>query len=377
MPAWKFTDDYGTQYPALNSSILSLLVFSEHTIAGTNFTGTLDVAASGAAMATIGAIVNLTSIGITGTVTNENNILNVTLTTPDHAPFIAGISSKIPLIGPSVTRDAWIEFETLTATADDPDEGPQLDAIVLHLVLNIGNQPLSVTTQVPMNGGFFTITGDFSNIGITLDDLNFLMGGKGPNQWFPGSELGPYYRNQPALSILRMSLTAFVNLKPFSVQMSSVTVVIGITGIPLMDQALYLNPLAVWVTVTEPVSDPQASWGIEGAIVLCNYADRGNYKSPDFSFEFVLGLTDFTISGQLENPSNKSINVMLQDLLGQGTSVGLGNNLTVNAFTFDAEADKTTGTIAAFSTEIALSGGFGLFPSFDIERFSMALTYSG
>lgn len=322
MADWKFTDDYGTQYPALTGSMLNLVVFSDHTITGNNFTGTLDVAASGAAMSTIAAIVGLSSIAITGTVTNQNNTLTITLTTPDHAPFISGISSNIPLIGPSVTQDAWMEINTLTATTDNPDEGPQVDAIILNLVLTVGGQPLSLTTQVPMNGGFFIISDDFSNIGITLDDLNFLMGSLGPGQWFPGTQLGPYYANQPKLSILSMSLTAMVNLKPFSVHMSAVTVVIGITGIPLMGKALYLNPIAIWVTVTEPVSDPQASWGIEGSIALCNYADQGNYNNPDFAFDFVLGLTDFTISGQLENPSNKSINVMLQDLLGRGPRWG-------------------------------------------------------
>ena len=31
MASWKFTSDYSTQYPALQSSILNLLIFSDHT----------------------------------------------------------------------------------------------------------------------------------------------------------------------------------------------------------------------------------------------------------------------------------------------------------------------------------------------------------
>jgi hypothetical protein len=57
MTSWKFTDDYGTQYPALAGSILNLLEFSDYTVTGTSFTGTPDVTATGAALATLGQIV--------------------------------------------------------------------------------------------------------------------------------------------------------------------------------------------------------------------------------------------------------------------------------------------------------------------------------
>ncbi len=50
MAAWKFTDDYGAQYPALTGSILSELVFSAHALNDTDFTGTLDVNATGPAL---------------------------------------------------------------------------------------------------------------------------------------------------------------------------------------------------------------------------------------------------------------------------------------------------------------------------------------
>ncbi|MBL8234519.1 MAG: hypothetical protein JNL98_38835, partial [Bryobacterales bacterium] len=97
MADWKFTDDYGTQYPALQSSILSMLSFSDHTISGTDFTGTLDVAASGAALATLGSILNVTSIAVSGSVTTQNKTFSVSLTTPDHAVFVSGIGANVPL----------------------------------------------------------------------------------------------------------------------------------------------------------------------------------------------------------------------------------------------------------------------------------------
>lgn len=375
MADWKFTDDYGTQYPALQSSILSMLSFSDHTISGTDFTGTLDVAASGTALATLGSILNVTSITVSGSVTTQNNTLSISLTTPDHAVFVSGIGANVPLIGSKVS-DAWMDITTIAAASDNSDEGPQRDEIDLSVTFSVGTHALTLKTQVPMNGGFFAINGTFQNVGITLDDLSFLMGSLSSDQWFPGQQLGPYNQNQPALSLLSMTLTAYVKLQPFQIQISSVTVVIGITSIPIMNQQLYLNPLAVWVTVTNPLNGPEASWGIEGDLVLCNYARPGDLNNPDFTFEFVLGLTDFSISGQLENPSNQPINVMLQDLLGQGTSVGLNSNLTVNSFSFEAQADKTSGTLGSFSTEIAMSGGFGVFSGFEIEEFSLALDYS-
>ncbi len=119
-----------------------------------------------------------------------------------------------------------------------------------------------------------------------------------------------------------------------------------------------------------------ATWSIEGSIVLCNYARPGDVANPDFAFDFAMGLSDFSISGELENPNNLPINTMLQDLLGQGTSAGLPSALTIEKFGFAATADKSSGSISSFSTEVAMSGGFGLLQNFDFEEISISVAYN-
>src|SRR4051812_14222452 len=106
MASWKFTDDYGKRFPALGASVLALLDFSEHSLTGTAFTGTLDVAASGAALATFGQILGLTSIAVSGQVTEANNTLTVSLTSADGAAFLKGIAASIPLIAKNLTGAA-------------------------------------------------------------------------------------------------------------------------------------------------------------------------------------------------------------------------------------------------------------------------------
>jgi hypothetical protein len=377
MASWKFTDEYGTKYPALNASLLSLLVFSDHAITGTSFTGVLDVAASGAVLATIGALVNLPSIDVSGTVTDAGTTLTVQLTSTDQAAFTQGIAKNIPLIGNNITQNAWMTVNTVTNTTDDPDVGPQVDEIALAIVIAVGTHSVQLTAQVPMNGGFFTVTGVFQGVGVGLSDLNFLMGSLASgNAWFPATQLGPYYQKQPALELLTLSLTMYIGLQPLTVSISSVTVAIGITKLPILGQKLYLNPLAVWITVTDPTGSPKPAWGIEGEIMLCNYARPGDLNNPDFTFEFDLDLTNFTFSGQFENPSQLPVNTMLQDLLGQSTSVGLPSALTIDLFDFSATADKTTGSLTEFSTDIAFHGGFGVFENFDLEQFSLSVAYS-
>jgi len=377
MASWTFTEDYGAQYPALAGSILNLLVFSDHTVTGTSFTGTLDVTATGAALATLGQIVNMTSIAVSGTVTNENNTLTVSLASSDTAAFTAGVAQSIPLIGGSITQNASLTIGTVVTTTDDPDEGPTKDQFNLNVTFAVGSHSVTIVSQVPMNDGFVSLTGTFTNVGIDLDDLNFLMGSMGSSsQWFPATELGPYASGSPAFELLSMALTLYITINPLTVTVSSVTVSVGITNIPLMGQKLYLDPLAVVVTVSSPTSNPTVTWGLEGDIVLCNYARPGDTNNPDFVFELQMSLTDFTISGELENPSNLPVNTMIQDLIGAGTNVGLPDTLTINCFDFDTQADKTTGSISSFSTDIAMSGGFGLFSDFDLESFAFSLVYT-
>ncbi|HYP08601.1 MAG TPA: hypothetical protein VER03_20365 [Bryobacteraceae bacterium] len=376
MASWKFTDDYGAKYPALQSSVLSLLVFSDHTLTGTAFVGTLDVGASGAALATLGQLLSVSSIAVSGQVADSGSTFSVALASTDAGTFRDGIAASIPLIGKQVTA-ASMSVNTVAATTDSSDAGPQKDDLDLSVTLTIGSSSLVLTSVVPMHGGLFTIDGTFDNVGVGLDDLKFLMGSlQAGDQWFPSTQLGPYYSGGAKLSLLGLDLTINVNLSPFTVTVVSVTVGIGLTGINLMSQKLYLNPLGVWVTVEDPGGSASVGWALEGAIVLCNYARPGDFKNPDFAFDFDMDLTNYSISGQLENADALSINTMLQDLLGQGTSVGLPTALTIDKFDFAAAVDKNSGSVSDFSTDLAMSGGFGLFETLDVEEISISVAYS-
>jgi hypothetical protein len=375
MAAWKFTDDYGTQYPALGSSILNFLVFSDHAITGTAFTGTLDVAATGPALKTLGLIVNMTSIAVAGTVTNANNALDISLASSDTAAFTAGVAKSIPLIGGSITQSAGLSILVKVTTTDDPDL-PTTNTIDLSITFAVGARSVTVSCQVPMSGGLTTITGTFTGVGISLNDLQFLMGGLSSSKWFPSTELGPYTAGSPAFELLGVTLDLYIVLSPFSITVSSVTVQVGITNIPIMGQKLYLDPLAVWVTISSLSTNPTASWSIEGKLVLCNYARQGDPKNPDFTFDLQMNLTEFTITGDYGNPSSLPVTTMIQDLIGAGTDIGLPPKLTIDTFDFSTQADKKTGSISSFSTEIAMSGGFGLFDNFDLESFELSLENS-
>jgi hypothetical protein len=364
MANWNFKEEFGKQYPALAESVLGMLVFSEHALNGDNFTGTLDVAASGVALGTLGPLVQLSHFDVSGTVINKGTTLTVVLAT-SPTEFVPGISKTLPLIGNQVTA-AGLNIHELVETKD---ELPTLDLVALTVTFMAGDKSLTIETPIPMNGGLFTIKGTFDNVGITLQDLGSLMG----QNWFPATQLGPY--NKGALSLLGLYVTFYVKLKPsFSISVVSVTAGIGLTGIELMSERLYMNPMGVWVTV----ANSKAAFAIEGSIVLCNYDRPGDYKDPDFMFNFGLGIPDFSFSGELESADPKlTINTMLKDLLGKDTAVGLPSELTLKKFAFEGSADTTSGSLTEFSTEIVMSGGFGVFgPSFDIEEISIVAAYS-
>lgn len=382
---WKFTDDYLAQYPALKQSILSHLDFSSHTLGGTAFTGVLDVASTGVALSTLGAMLGLTQIAVSGTVTVSGDTLTVQFGSTDAVAFQQGAAASLPLIGSAITA-AGMEVLTKVSTKDDPDVGPGTDAIDFKVTFAVAQATATIVAQVPMNGGVMSLTGTFEGIGIQLSDLNFLFGKMGSvTQWFPGDKLTPYTSGSPSFGLIGMTLTGFITLTPkFTFSLSAVTVVVGIQKLPLMDTKLYMDPLGVWITVTDPLGTPDVSWGLEGAIKLCNYANPGpgGLSKPDFIFDFSMGFPtatnkDFTVSGLFENPDSLTVGVMIQDLLGPGTDVGIGKTLTIDEFQFDATADVSSGKITDFSTSIAMSGGFGLLENFDLEEIAISITYTG
>lgn len=380
MAAYRFTDDYQARYPALQNSILSLLVFADHALSGTAFSGTLDVAASGPALEALGTLIDAAAIPVSGTVAEAGGSLTVALRSTNDAAFTAGVGANIPLIGSGVTKAAWMTIDVIAAAADPPGLPPGTDEIDLNVTLAIGSATLPVVSRIPMTGGFTILRGTFSGASITLGDIGFLLGGN-PAQWFPASDLGAYYTSDTALELLALSMVVYIGLGPFSVSISSVSASIGIVAIPLLPPKLYLNPLAVVVIVTDPAGDAQAAYGLEGSVVLCNYARQGDPAHPDFSFDMGLGLTGdgaartFDLSGRFENPAQLPVTTLLKDLLDPSTDVGLSPSLTLAAFDFEADIVQQTGTLTSFSADIAMSGGFGLFSDFDLESISIAVEY--
>lgn len=394
MPAWKFTDQYLTAYPALQNSILSLLTFSSSTpltpgTAALAFSGTLDVAATGAALRTLGILLNLTAIDVSGSVMEANNTLTVSLKSTNGAAFRAGVAGSIPLIGGSVTKAAWLDIETVVATTTDADDVPPTDNFDLGVTLAIGSATATLVAPVPMHEGLFSLTGTFTDVGVGLADLDFLMGSHPAtgHAWFPTQELGPYAQRLTTLDLLTLTLTAHVALTPgFAVSLSSVTAHLGIPQLPLMGQQLYLDPLGVWITVADPTGRATATWGLEGTVALCNYSTPGpaGLAKPDFTFDFTMGFPtppqnpNFSLSGTWENHSQQPVSLIMQDLLGPTTDVGIGKEITLNAFEFETQADGQTGTITDFSTALTLSTGFGLFANQLIAKeIALAVTYSG
>jgi hypothetical protein len=377
MADWQFTDDYLQQYPALAGSALSLLYFSDHTITETAFTGTLDFAAT-PAFAIFGELAGVTSLAFTGTVTNANDTLTVSLTS--SSAFSGGLATTLPLIGPAITAAA-VTVNVVTKTTDDPNDEPPTSVLDLVVTFTVGSGGVVITAQIPMSSGFITLTGTFQGVGISLSDLDFLIkGGGGGANWFPSSQLTPYTSKGPSLELLSITLVFYITLTPsISVKVSSVTVEIGITNIPLLGQRLYLNPLAVVVTVPAVTPGTPATIGLVGDLALCNFNNQGHPDTPDAVLEVQMGLTDYSLSAQLlppEGTTGLAITTLVSDLMGAQTDIGVPSTLTLTEFNIYTQADKTTGQISSFSTEIAMSGGFGLFTDFDIEGFDLALEYS-
>lgn len=381
MANWTFYQTYGTQYPALQNSVLNYLVFSDHTIDGNNFTGVLDSAASGVATSTIAWLSGMNSWNFTGTVINDGTTLTVALVlaASDQTQFTSGIASNIPLIGNSITQSASMSINNITTTSETADDTPATDLFAMQVVLNVSDKTLTITSPVPMNGGFFTIQGVFTNFGINLSDLAFLFGGSQDNYaWFPASELGPYYSNSTQLGLLGMSLTVFADIPSKTIRISNATVSIGISNLPIYLDRIYLNPLAVWITMTNPdfPTTSSVSWGIEGSVVVCNYNRTGDPNNPDFSLDCALGLTDFYLTASLNNQQNVTVATMVKDVLGPSADFGIPQNLTVDMLEFETAANMTTGQISDFGFGVGMSGGFGLFDNFDIESFELRFVYT-
>ena len=381
MASWTFYDDYGTQYPSLINSNLSFLFFSEHSITGNSFTGVLDSGLSGVATSTLAWLSGMSTWNITGTITTDNNVLtiNLQLAQSDQAAFTSGMASTIPLIGGSITQSATLVMSTTVPAVLNAEEEPLNDVFNFQMVLAVGSSLLTITSPVPVNGGFFTITGIFTNVGINLSDLAFLFGGSNDGYaWFPASDLGPYYSNTTQLGLLEMDITVFTDLNTKAINICDATVSIGISNLPIYEEQIYLNPLAVWISMSNPEYPTNATitWGLQGSVVVCNYERPGDPNNPDFSLDCDMNLIDYSLTAALDNKQNVTVNTMIKDVLGSSADFGLSDTLTVDKLEFSTTASTTTGLISNFGFEVAMSGGFGLFENFDIESFDLSFTYT-
>jgi hypothetical protein len=388
MATWKFTDQYGATYPALANSILNRLVFDiqgTSPVSGTTFTGTLDLTATGDAMKVLATVTGVTTIPMTGTVDTSNNTLKVSLNSTNDDVLKAALSKNLPLIGPKITGTNLV-IQNVTAASLTKDEEPATDEMDLEIDIKINDRfGGKLTTQVPMADGFFTVTADLKGVGIGLDDLNFLLPGDNKfSAYFPSNDLGKYYdpNSPPGLYLLKVGITFYIATTPaLKVLPATITAVIGITQIPLYEQKLYLDPLGVWVTVSNLTTNPTASWGLLGSIILCNYNTPGKTSDPDFEFDFQMTFPTtqnpvFSISGELDNPYDQPVSLILQDLMGPTTNVGISDKITIEKFDFSAAADTKTGTISEFGFDVAMSGQFGIFEKLELEEFSISVQYS-
>jgi hypothetical protein len=391
MANWKFTDQYGTAYPALVNSILDVLIFDVPQ--GTSpvnpdgsFSAPLNLTATGKAMNMLKSLTGLTSIPMSGTVSTANATLTVSLASTNDAVITAAISKCIPLIGGSITKNAGVTIKNITPASATVEDEPAEDKFELPITINIGNSTGTVTTQIPMSEGLFSVRAEFDNFGISLNDLNFLVVGTPFATLFPTSLPTSYYNPATKLSLLSLELAFFLKTTPsLSVTVSNVTVSIGIVNIPLYPNRLFLNPLAVWVSVASPTNKPVATWGITGTIALYPYGKQTNppTANPDFTFEMEMEMPTssnptFSVSGQYDNPYDLAVSQILCDLMDDGNfNTGIADSIILEKFEFYTAADTSTGTIDEFSVDVAMSSPIGLFatPGFGVKDFSISVSY--
>lgn len=395
MAAWKFTDVYGTGYPALENSILSVLVFDvpggASPISGDNFAATLDLTATGKAMNVLAAMLGMTNVPMSGTVTVTDAVLNVDITSTNNGAILSALAACIPLLGGKL-NSADLAIKNKTAASSTLDDAPDIDVFDLDAGINIGSGKGDFSLQIPMSNGIFSINADFSDFGIGLADLDFLVPGSSFSAMFPTDLPTTYYNPATtALNLLSLGLTLCVSTSPsFSISVSTVSTSIGIVNIPLYPNALYLNPLAVRISVANPFSKPVASWGLTGDICLYPYGKQTSPPSvaPDFTYELAMQMPTsdpgFAVTGTFDNPENLPVSQILCDLMDNAAfSTGISNQLTLEKFDFAGSANASTGTIDDFSVEIAMSAEknngsfFGLFSTgFGVENFSIAVSYA-
>lgn len=382
MANWKFTDDYGTQFPGLINSVLDILVFSDHTISGTSFTGTLDFAATGNCLTLFGQLLNVTSLNLSGTLSTDSSTFSLSLQSSGTLS-----AQGIPVIG-NYIKSVGVSLNNTTAAADD---SPTDDEFDLNLAITSGSISGTFVMQIPLTFGSFSMSAVFENVGVSLSDLDFLLpSGNSVSTYFPSNNpfiQSIYTLGTTPLYLLEIDLMLYAAQKDNSLSISviSLGIELGLINIPIYNNALLLNPLAVYLNFNNWPNMSSTSWSIYGTLALYPYTAQTNPPTaePDFSLNvgmsIPIGTTPFSICGTFDNPDNQPVSRLLQDLFGAGYSIGAAaDNIILAGFDVKAAASPTGGAISSFSMDVELESAFGLFatPGFGIKEFAVSFSYS-
>ena len=380
MANWKFTDQYEEQFPALGASVLSNLVFSDHSVDGNKFTGTLDLKETGPMLSLTSEIFGLQQISFTGTIDITSTQFTLNLQSAELPAFKA-----LPVIGDHI-KSTTILIQTSTTPAEDiPDQ----DEFRMEMDVQFNDQISGkFITDVPRAYGSFLINAYFENLGIGLNDLDFLLPeGSKFATYFPSDN--PFVKSvtggSTQLSLLGIDLTLFIsNKRSLKVSVSSLGVSVGIVNIPVYKNALFLNPLSVSVYFYDLPSLSDTLWSISGTLALYPPAAQTLPPVPPADFEFAVGMTlpvagqSFSISGKFDNPNQLPVSAMLVDMFGKETTIGAeADNIIISEFDFGASAASEGGGIGSFYVDITLDSQFGIFQSqhFDVKEFKLSVNY--
>lgn len=387
MSSWRFTDVYGKAYPGLANSILGKLVFDitgSSPISSTGaFTGTLDLGLSELTQSLL-ALAGVPPLVFTGTVTDSDNTLSVSLNTSDtiNETLTRVFTTGIPVIGQACKGVApGISCVIPAGVGKEPEQ----DNFTVTVIIAVGSYTGTMTVPVYGTGSAFMLNSTFQPLTVNLSDLNFLVPGSNNfSNCFPATQLGPYYNSETQLKLLSLNCQLSVTAgSPVSVAMNSISTAIGIYNFPLYQQALYLDPLSVNINLTGmETSKPASAVTLAGSLVLCNYVHPGNTGNPDLTFDLNMDFPDpptqpgFSITGNYSNTAKLPVTQLVADLLGQSVDLGIGNTITLEQLNLSTVADAGKGTIASFTGNIGMSGQFGIFETLSPESFSLLVNYT-
>lgn len=367
MATWKFSDQYGQDYPNIKSSLLNLLPFSKHNLDGDNFTGTIDLSEAGPIFSVLSFFLGISSIDVSGTITASDK-LNIVLKTVDAQsptnPIAKAIADKVVFLK-KLLNGAYLDLQTtVTKSADD---SPQ-DVFDIAVSIKLGSVELDITSAIPIRNGFIFIKVEpkIGDHNISLKDLGGFFGDSKGN-WTDG--FPQIFKDLNEFQLLEVSTSIYINKDQKKVAVSSATVRLGVPDLTITDN-IWFHPLGIWVTLLNPGSGTSTDFGIEGDLMIGQ-----NHSQADFDFFFSMDISTLELYGRL-NPVDepKPVALLLKDVIQ--TDLGMGETLKIDTFGFNAAYDKTAKKFNTYGFDIAMSGGFGLFKELDVESFTLTFDHT-